>query len=93
MCESRSVRANKREPKRPRMLWSEFMAFLTDAQFRRMFRMPKGCFNLLAEKVNEAVGDDEFLSESYLANLSGRRRSMLEAQKKTSGGYLSGEVK
>ena len=55
--------------------------------------MPKGCFNLLSEKVCMAVGDKEFMSESYLANLSGHKRNMFEAYKKTSGGYLSGEVK
>ena len=93
LCASRSEHAKERDPKRPRMMWSEFMDFLTDAQFRRMFRMPKGCFNLLCEKILDAVGEDVFMSESYLAELSGKTKSMHAAHAKTSGGYLCGEVK
>ena len=80
--------------------WSELQECISDIHFRRMFRMTRLCFDLLCQKIIAAVGESGFKSEAYIdAFLEGdsfifdRSKQMHQAQKLTSGGYVSGEIK
>ena len=93
LCHIRRLQA-KRRTKRKRMNFSKFRDYLSDRQFRRMFRMPKTCFEELCDSIREKVGEDEFKSEDYLdSNLSGTKRKMFRAHELSTGGFISGEVK
>ena len=48
--------------------WKEFKDFLMDAQFRRMFRMPKECFDDLCSHIEDVVGEEKFLNKDYITN-------------------------
>ena len=99
-CHIRSEAAKVVKPS-ARLKWKEFKDFLTDAQFRRMFRMPKACFDDLCSRIEDVVGEEKFLSEDYITNTleddskNGGLFSakMHKAQKFLNGGFVSGEVK
>jgi hypothetical protein len=84
---------------RQRRRWDEFQEKLTDKQFRRYFRMDKECFKLLCERITDTVGQHEFKSEQYLDNLRngviGHKylEAMDHAHRKSTGGFISGEIK
>jgi|EP00979_Chaetoceros_neogracilis_P009196 hypothetical protein len=84
---------------RRRQSWRSFQDKLTDRQFRRYFRMERGCFKLLCERIEENIGRSAFKSESYIRDLRcGRiankgKYKMDFAQRKSTGGFISGEVK
>ena len=92
----RSVRnsagARKRR-KKVRVLWSEVSRRISDIQFRRMFRMPRDCFDNLCQAIIAAVGEREFCSELYINAFLREKDNMYIAHEKTSGGYISGEIK
>ena len=84
----------KHRLKRKRMTFSKFRDYLSDRQFRKMFRMSKTCFEELCDVIRENVGEDEFNSEDHLDfNLSGNKRKMFRAHEQSTGGFISGEVK
>ena len=87
----------RRRKFRPRKSWVSFESNLTDRQFRRYFRMPRECFDLLCEKIEANVGESEFKSEQYLSLLrrgyEGNVRNIMRAHETTTGGFISGEVK
>ena len=92
--------AARRRKFRPRKSWATFQSNLTDRQFRRYFRMPRECFDLLCEKIEAIVGEREFKSENYLQLLREgykdndlRTTNIMLAHEKTTGGFISGEVK
>ena len=83
-----------------RLSWPDVSKRISDIHFRRMFRMTRACFNLLCNKIIRSVGERAFLSEAYIdafldneltapKYLSG----IYKAHLKTSGGFISGEVK
>lgn len=85
---------------RQRKSWAAFEANLTDRQFRRYFRMPRECFRELCNKIEENVGEAQFKSEAYLRNLKQstdirdkKKISIMKCHDKSTGGFISGEVK
>ena len=83
----------KSRRKKQRISWSYVCQRISDKQFRRMFRMTRGCFDLLCSRIIISIGEKSFKSESYIdAFLKGKDR-MFDAHEKTSGGYISGETK
>ena len=90
----------KNRRRKQRTPWSEVQTRICDSHFRRMFRMSRDSFNLLCLKIIDGVGERNFKSEAYIeANLQYEPlhydlyRSIHNAHKVTSGGYISGEVK
>ena len=87
----------KRRIKRKRMSFHKFKDYLSDRQFRRMFRMPKKCFEELCYSIREKVGEDEFKTEENLhstsSTLSGNKRKIFRAHEESTGGFICGEVK
>ena len=69
--------------------------------FEKQFRMTKDCFHVLARRIEDAVGSSEFKSDSYLRSgvndkgikSNNRIKIIHEANKKATGGFISGEVK
>ena len=89
---------------RQRRSWASFQDNLTDRQFRRYFRMERECFDYLCQRIIENVGEREFKSEDYLRDFSNgdanvvdsdqlHQTNILHAHEKTTGGFVSGEVK
>ena len=89
---------------RQRRSWADFQQNLTDRQFRRYFRMERECFDYLCQRIIENVGEQDFKSEYYLRDLSNGdanvvdsdklyTTNILHAHEKTTGGFVSGEVK
>ena len=85
---------------RQRKSWASFEGNLTDRQFRRYFRMSRECFRHLCSRIEENVGESKFKSEQYLRNLkqSSDPRDkqickMMKSHEKSTGGFISGEVK
>ena len=69
---------------------------MTDRQFRRYFRMERGCFDYLCERIIDNVGEHDFKSENYLRNFKNgdaTEANILHAHEHTTGGFVSGEVK
>lgn len=95
----RSDAASRRSRKRKssRTSWPDFAASLSDAHFRRMFRMDRQCFQELCTKIETMVGKSQFKSQEfldgYLADSSRLAAQMHNAHKSWSGGYVCGEVK
>ena len=46
--------------------WDEFNQRVSDAHFRRMFRMSRECSSLLCSTIIGKVGESTFKSEAYL---------------------------
>ena len=66
----KSIGAKNRIQRNHRMKWSVFSTTrLNDRQFRRYFRMPRGCFDQLCETIKNDVGEKAFKSEKYLEDL------------------------
>ena len=80
-----------------RETFSSFVASISPAHFRRMFRMPCECFHQLCEKIKRNVGEREFCSEDYikehLKHGTSKEARMYQAHEKTSGGWLCGEAR
>ena len=74
-------------------MWSDVNKRISNLHFRRMFRMTREFYNLLCSKTIAAVGERAFKSEAYIDVFFKGKNSMYDAQVKTSGGYISGEVK
>lgn len=72
--------------------WSEVTDDLSDDEFRRIFRMPRGVFQEVCDKVKDRVGERQFKSESYIKELedAGYKPALMA---KAKGGLLSGETK
>ena len=92
---NRKYACNRR--KRHRRSWAGFQWAMTDRQFRRYFRMLKGIFQVLCDKIEDIVGRDQFKSEACLDEMlhcdDPHRRRMLIANECTTGGFICGEVK
>ena len=98
-------KASRERRWRQRKRWEDFSTSLTDRQFRRYFRMPRECFDLLCKKIRANVGEDKFKSEEYLEDLTNslapapdsiatcRLRRLAKAHLNHTGGWISGEVK
>ena len=84
--------AKKRRVKQ-RIKWSHLNQRISEKQFRRMFRMTRDCFSELCNLIKTKVGEKEFKSESYIDGFLVDKDSMYMTHAKTSGGYISGEVK
>ena len=84
--ENNSILAKKRR-KKTRILWSTVNERISDAQFRRMFRMNRDCFNLLFQRVIVGVGESKFKSEAYIDAFLKGKDQMYDANVKTTGGY------
>ena len=83
-----------------RLTWSEVNARISDAHFRRMFRMSRPCFQLLCSKIIRSIGERSFKSQAYLDAFLSEENvipsslyNIYKAHEKTSGGFVSGEVK
>ena len=91
----RSIQAQRRM-KPIRVQWVNYCGNMRNVHFRRRFRMTKECFNDLCMTIKKHVGEIEFKSESYLENETLRNSKMsnvIKAMKKSSGGFVCGEVK
>ena len=94
----RSSSAKKRVFKE-RQSWESFQTQLSDRQFRRYFRMSRDCFDQLCKRIEKNVGQSTFKSEQYLLQLckgsidQRKQRKMNHAHGKSTGGFVSGEVK
>ena len=53
-----------------RIKWSEFNKLLSDAQLRRYFWIGRLCFQKLCDEIEQAVGEEVFISENFLKTLS-----------------------
>ena len=86
---------------RQRKSWTAFNGNLTYRQFKRYFRMSRECFCDICRRIEENVGESQFKSEQYLRNLKESSdpadKKILQAMKchadKSTGGFISGEVK
>ena len=82
---------------RQRQSWSAFQRDLTDQQFRRYFRMNKGLFRQLCDRIEGCVGAEDFKSEQFLhARLMSppkRSNNIYHTHHKSTGGMICGEVK
>jgi hypothetical protein len=100
-CDIASIRqqiaaAVRHYDKTKRISFTDFASKLDNRQFQLMFRMDQKCFELLCSKIEQAVGEREFKSEKYLDQLynsNTKEAQMYRANIKTTGGYISGEVK
>lgn len=80
--------------------WSEWApTSLNDATFRRYFRMPRECFDMLCKDIERNIGPEKFKSEIFIEGLengthgSDAQRRMHNAKKADGNGFLSGEIK
>jgi len=84
---------------RERKTWAEEDARISDRMFYRLFRMTRPCFRKLCNKIEKAVGKEEFKSEKYIElelkaqGQSTKKGSMFAASQDTSGPYIPGEMK
>ena len=97
VSETRSIAATMREA-RKRVPWKKEVECFDDIMFLRLFRMYKPCFYLLCTRIERVVGQDAFKSDDYLENLellghSTPRSSVYQATMRSSGHYISGEIK
>ena len=76
-----------------RIPWATINERISDRHFRRMFCMTRECFALLCSTIISKVGEKEFKSEAYIDAFLKGTDPMYEANTKTTGGYISGEVK
>ena len=83
----------KKRRKKKRILWTSVNERISDVQFRRMFRMNRDCFNTLCQHIISKVGERKFKSELYIDAFLKGKDHMYDAHVKTTGGYISGEVK
>ena len=90
----------KKRRKKECIKWSEVQERISDVHFRWMFRMTRECFLLLCQKIIAKVGERSFLSEDYINSfLEGNyidydcSKQIYQAQKITSGGFISGKIK
>ena len=94
----RKASAKKRKCNR-RQSWMKFQNKLSDRQFRRYFRMTRECFTLLCERILSNVGHENFKSEQYLNEVrlgiitEKKKSNSFNAHQKSTGGFISGEVK
>ncbi len=94
-----SIAALNRNPiKYVRKDWSAEQNRFSDAMFYRLFRMPRGCFHQLCQRIETKIGKKSFKSEMYLKSLdekieSNRDTQLHHARKKTVGSTISGEWK
>jgi hypothetical protein len=91
-------KSSKKRIFRQRRRWDEFKSKLTKRQFRRYFRMEVECFDDLAKKIENIIGEKKFKSELYLDKMrSGMVRdnnsSMDYCHRKSTGGFIPGELK
>ena len=63
-CEVASKRRH-----RNRVKWVDFNKLLSDTQFRRYFRMDRLCFKKLCDAVEQAVGEEAFMSKHFINTL------------------------
>ena len=86
--------ASKKRRKKVRIHFEKFVKSISSRHFRRMFRMPLDCFQLLCQRIESDVGEDKFLSERYIKEVikkqQSRKRHIYNAHCETSGGYISG---
>ena len=98
LAELRSQKAKNRVF-RQRKSWAQFERKFNEKQFCGYFRMSKQLFRELCETIEVNVGRDIFKSEEYLLELSTGKaddygsKMMYEAHQKSTGGFISGEVK
>ena len=86
----------KRRREATRVEFSMMVEKMSRKHFRRMFRMPYLCFKELCRTIEQNVGPEVFLSESYIKMLmasTSKRSLMMKASIHTSSGYISGEIK
>ena len=96
-----NIRASsaKKRVFKERQSWESFQTQLSDRQFRRYFRMSRDCFDQLCKRIEKNVGQSTFKSEQYLLQLckgsidQRKQRKMNHAHGKSTGGFVSGEVK
>ena len=86
--------------KKERVPWSKINERISDNHFRRMFRMTRKCFDQLCSQIICSIGERAFLSEAYINafvstnDICNSRFSIIyKAHARTSGGFLSGEMK
>lgn len=100
ITESRQQGANQRKFLQ-RTSWEKFQRRLTDKQFCQYFRMERGCFDYLCERIIENVGERDFKSEEYLYDLQRgyiseeycKQYGAMKAHEHSTGGFVSGQVK
>ena len=100
-CYENKLMKNSRTIKKriKRTEWSSIVDELTEAKFRRMFRVTKECFDHLCNKIQEVVGIHVFKSEEYLKsifldNIKKTHSSRLKNANQTRyNGYISGQIK
>ena len=74
--------------------WSTMLNRINDIQFNRMQSMSKDCFQLLCEKIKNAVGEEELKYKAYCDKINNTSRSpYLQAHKKRDNGIICGEMK
>jgi len=88
------------KPKQKKVKWSVLIAdSMSDAKFKRMFRMTRECFSKLCVSIEESIGSNKFKSEVYLNDRyindqsTNKFTRLQNANKKHCCGYISGEVK
>ena len=89
-------RRNKR-----RFKWSIINQRISNNHFRRMFQIPRHCFQKLCNTIIKNIGESRFKSEQYIdtfldqpySPFISRQVIMYAAHVKTSGCYIYGEIK
>ena len=90
--------ARKVSTNRPRPTWEAENQRISDRNFYRLFRMTRPCFKKLCNRIEKAIGEEEFKSESYLNRLKSQGRSTRQSSMyiaACNGGrpWIAGEVK
>ena len=94
---SNVAKNHRRNPDR-RIEFSDLVGRTHKCVFRLMFRMNNPCFNPVCSRIESNIGREKFKSEAYLSELEeaytdNKKFNMFTANKKTTGGYLSGEIR
>ena len=92
------IAKNHRRNPDHRLEFSDLVGRTHKRAFRLMFRMNNSCFNAVCSKIESNIGREKFKSEAYLSELEeaytdNKKFNMFTANKKTTGGYLSGEIR
>ena len=69
------------------------MSVLAKPQIRKIFCMNRECFDLLSQRIITSIGESKFKSEVCIDAFLKGKYNMYDANVKTTGGYISGEVK
>ena len=79
--------------KKELVLWTKVNERISNAQFRRIFRMTRELFGLLYQLIISSIGESKFLSKSYINTFLKCKDIMYDANVCITGGYTGSETR